>query len=257
MAFSVNVDGGGSAASVTLSGNNLVVPAVTQVQTDRSPSPKVASGVDGTADGSSGVLLGVANRPELLEGLCAVDGWLVVSRGLEDIIGRAVAGHGSLPLSGRRGVVTTVGFDDVVLNERVTGPTIDSKVAVTVWLVVTVVVDDPIRAMLANTLVGYISNNSIPSVVSGVPSLSTDEIAVRARPLNGILASVLVGVSRLGVVVRPPGVVVAAVSASRAGSTTTSLKHRKAFGRVCRHGEGTDGDGGGSDEGSERHHIEE
>ena len=46
----------------------------------------MAPDVDGSADGSSWRLLGVAHRPELLEGLGAINGWLLGTGGLEDVV---------------------------------------------------------------------------------------------------------------------------------------------------------------------------
>jgi len=113
----------------------------------------VAGGVDGTADGTSGVLLWVADRPELLEGLSSINGRLVDAGGLQDVIGSTVASHGSLPAGSRAGVVRAVGLDDVVLDEWVASPSVDSEVAVTVGLVCARVVDDTAMPSIKESII--------------------------------------------------------------------------------------------------------
>lgn len=76
--------------------------------------------------------LGTANRPELLEGGSTVNGWLVVTGRLENVVCAAVRVDGTLLLSSRRGVVGAVSLDNVVLDERVAGPAIQRNVRVNV-----------------------------------------------------------------------------------------------------------------------------
>ena len=66
---------------------------------------------------------------------------------------------------------------------------------------------------------GYLEA-SAPVGGTWLPSLSTDEVTV-ARPLEGVLAVVVVSVGSLSLVVGPPRVVVVAVPSSRAGSSST------------------------------------
>lgn len=49
----------------------------------------------GESDGSSVTLL-TTDRPELLEGLGTIDGWLLDTGGLEDIVGSSIAGDRTL-----------------------------------------------------------------------------------------------------------------------------------------------------------------
>lgn len=74
--------------------------------------------------------LGTADGPELLKGSSTVDGWLVVTGSLENVVCAAVRVDGALLLSSRRGVVGAVGLDNVVLDERVAGPAIQRNVRV-------------------------------------------------------------------------------------------------------------------------------
>lgn len=225
-----------------------------QVETELRPGPGVAAKVDCAADGSSGVLLGGADRPELLEGLGAVDGGLVVTGGLEDVVRRAVAIHRSSLLGSRRGVVSAVRLDDVVLDEWVAGPAVYGEVAVAIGVVLAVVVEDPMRCISETLLMKF--QSCVPPGVSRVPSLSADEVAVVSRPLERIRAAVVVGVGRLGLVVGPPGVEIAAVGTLRAGSSTTSLEKSKTLGRVGWYSECTGGGDGSDDESRERDHFD-
>jgi len=101
----------------------------------------VASGTNTATDGSSRVLFGVADRPELLESLRAINRWFVVARGGEDVVVSTVTVHRPLPRGSGGGIVGTVGLDDIVLDERVQCPAIDRKVTVPVRLVSTAVLD--------------------------------------------------------------------------------------------------------------------
>lgn len=128
-------DAGRSAAEVTLSSHDLVVVAA-QVQANLGPGIKVGRNGDGAAD-----TLVPADRPVLLEGAGALDGWLVGSGADEDVVGAAVDSHLTLLLGTARGVVGAEVLNDVVLDERAASPTVNSQVAVTVGVVATRVRD--------------------------------------------------------------------------------------------------------------------
>jgi hypothetical protein len=70
------------------------------------------------------------NAPKLLESRRAINARLVGARGLQDIVGAAVGGDGTLFLSSRSGVVGTVGLDNVVLDQGVARPAVERDVAV-------------------------------------------------------------------------------------------------------------------------------
>jgi len=102
----------------------------------------------------------------LLEGSSTDDGWLVGTSGLVDVVDGTIAGYGSL-LGGTTGwVVGSEVLDDVVLDQRVLGPSVDGKVAVTIWLV--------------RTGVGDCASGS------WVPSLSSYKVSVVSRPLDAV-----------------------------------------------------------------------
>jgi hypothetical protein len=115
------LDGNGSATSalVTLGGDDLVVVGA-EPHSLAGPSIKVRLHVY-----RAGRTLVLTNRPVLLKGPSAVDRWLVGTLRLSDLVRRAIRSHGALVggLGGR--VVRPEVLNDVVLNERVTSPTID------------------------------------------------------------------------------------------------------------------------------------
>jgi hypothetical protein len=123
-------------ALVTLNSKDLVVVA-SQAQASLSPGVEVSTGVDGSA-GS----LVAADGPVLLEGLAVtLDGRSTVASADSNVIDGSVNVDLTLLLSTGRGVVGAEVLNDVVLDERVAGPAVDSEVAVTVGLVVTRVLD--------------------------------------------------------------------------------------------------------------------
>jgi len=101
----------------------------------------VASGTNTATDGSSCVLFRVADRPELLESLCAINRWFVVVHGGKDVVVSTITVHRSLPHGSGGGIVGTVGLNNIVLNERVQCPAIDRKVTVPIRPVSTAVLD--------------------------------------------------------------------------------------------------------------------
>lgn len=77
------------------------------------------------------------NRPVLLESLVAIDAGGVVAGRPANIVGAVVAVHLAEGLGAGGGVVGAEVLDDIVLNEGVPHPAVDSEVAVAVRLVVT------------------------------------------------------------------------------------------------------------------------
>lgn len=108
---------------VALDGQDLVVPLVAEVEAG------VAPGVDvvGKGDGAAGALV-AAHRPELLKGLGAVDGGLVVAGADQDVVGAAVRGEGPAVGGARRRVVAAKALHHVVLDQRVARPAVDGQV---------------------------------------------------------------------------------------------------------------------------------
>lgn len=121
-------DGGGSAALVSLSGHNLVVVAA-ELETGLSPSVEVGLNIDGSANTMVG-----ADGPELVEGSGSLDGWLLDTGGLVDVVGAAVGLDGAELVSAGGWVVGAEAVDDVVFDQGVLGPAVDGEVAVPLGL---------------------------------------------------------------------------------------------------------------------------
>jgi hypothetical protein len=126
---------GRSAAEVTLSGEDLVVVG-TELHAVLLPSLEVSTNIDAT--GGSVIL---ADGPVLLKGLSTVDGGSVGTGLGEDVVGAAIDLDSSLLLGSSGRIVVTELLDDVVLDQRVSGPSVDGEVAVAVGLVLSLVRD--------------------------------------------------------------------------------------------------------------------
>ena len=94
------------------------------------PGVEVGLHVDG-----AGAALVLADGPVLVEGLGAVDGGLVDTLGLRNLVGRAVGGDGALHAGSRGRVVGTEVLNNVVLDKGAAGPAVDGKVGVTLGAV--------------------------------------------------------------------------------------------------------------------------
>jgi hypothetical protein len=203
-----------------------------EAETSLSPGVEVSTSVDGSA-GS----LVAADRPVLLEGLAVtLDGRSTVASADSNVIDGSIDVDLTLLLSTGRGVVGAEVLDDVVLNERVAGPAVNSEVAVTVGVVVTGVLD------------GASSTR--------VPSLATDVVTTVAVPVHGELAAVAVGVGDGAGSVGPEGEVETIVDTGcRAGSLLEETRRRLSFdlGRVGGSDSASDGRDGGKKVGEGNH----
>jgi hypothetical protein len=85
---------------VTLGSNDLVVVLSAQVHSLGLPGRKVSSDIDGSA---GAVVL--ADRPVLLKGRGTVNGRLVGTGGLEDVVGAAINGDRALARRSGGGVI--------------------------------------------------------------------------------------------------------------------------------------------------------
>jgi hypothetical protein len=126
--------------------------------------PRIKVSLD--VDRATNTLL-LPDGPELLEGRGAVDRRLVDTGGLEDVVGAAVGGDGSLLLSSRTRVVRAICLDNVVLDQRVAGPAVQRDVRVNV-------------ARVPGSGVGDVADTA------GVPALASDEVA-DVGPLDIVL----------------------------------------------------------------------
>ena len=106
--------------------DHYLVGVASEPHTLRVPVVEVVLNSDATARP-----LGLTDGPELVEGGGTVDGGLVDTLGLADLVRAAVGGDTTLLLTVLAGVVGAVVFNDVVFDEGVAGPAIDGKVCVT------------------------------------------------------------------------------------------------------------------------------
>ena len=135
-------DGRRTGREVTLSGDDLVIVG-TQVQAIGLPGVDVV----GEGDGSAGTLV-AADGPVLLEGGGTNDGWLVGTGGDEEIVDGSIGGNGTSVGSTRRWVVGTEVLNDIVLNQWVLGPSVNSEIRVTFVAVAALVADDSISKLV-------------------------------------------------------------------------------------------------------------
>lgn len=115
--------------------HNLVIKAP-QVQPDRRPRIEVVLRRNRPAHA-----LSLAYRPVLLEGLGTVNRRCIGARADIDVVGATIGRDGALQRAARAGIVGAVRLDDIVLDERVARPAVDSEVAVAVGAVGARVVD--------------------------------------------------------------------------------------------------------------------
>lgn len=161
---------------------------VTKVEADILPGLEVSTGVDRSA----GTLV-ASNRPELLKGLVTLNGGGVDTGADVDVVDRSVNSDLTLLLAAGRGVVGAEVLNDVVLDERVLGPSVNSEVAVAVDVVSTGVLDG--------------------ASSTGHPALSTNVVTV-STPLHAELTTVAVGVGNGVGCISPEREVVATTCAS-------------------------------------------
>lgn len=201
-----NGDGSRATAKVSLGSDDLVVVSA-EVQTDLGPGVKVRSRVDGAA----GALV-AADGPVLLKGGRANDGGLVGAGADVDVVDAAVARHLALLASSRRRVVGAKVFDNVVLDERVLGPSVHGEVAVAVGVVRARVFNGAFARKLSGLVYMHLFGIILLCVLhlptsSWVPSLAAYKVAAVA-PADAVLTTSFVGVGDVGAAIRPPRVVV-------------------------------------------------
>jgi hypothetical protein len=211
----LNIDLGVTTALVTFGGNDLVV-VLAQLHAVLSPSIEVVLHVYS----STNTFL-LAYGPVLVESFRAVDRWLVVTSRDRDVVGAAVSRDTALPLSTRARVVSSVGFDYVVLHQRVASPAVDSKVTVALGVERSTVVD--CSKVHGQWLIATGCIVLALPAGSWVPSLTADEVASVA-PSDGVLAALAHGVLCRAGAIGPPRVEVAIVGALGARSRLTLLK---------------------------------
>lgn len=150
----------------------------------------MVAGRDGASDA-----LGSADRPVLLEGRGALDGWRVGTGGLVNVVRAAVAGHLADLGGAGRWVVGSVGLDDVVFDERACGPAVEREVAVAIGAVSTRVLDGSGNGSVFCHCDLVTRHGHLPTA-TGVPSLATNKVASRL-PFHAVLAAGAVGVGHV------------------------------------------------------------
>src|SRR5690606_12985936 len=155
------------------------------------PGVEVRAGVD-----RAGAAVALADAPVLREGPGALDGGLVVAHGVQEGVRASVDVGGAAVVGSATGVVRAVGFDDVVLHQRVGGPAVERQVAVAAVVDPAAVLHVPAPAVL--------------------PALAADPV-VDAVPLGAVVASRAEGHRGRALGVGPEGVVVPVVGALLVG----------------------------------------
>jgi hypothetical protein len=133
-------DGTGAAALVALGGDDLVVVGA-ELEAGLGPGVEVGADVDRARRA-----VALADRPELVKGAGTLDRGLVDPLRLGDGVGAAVLLDGAKLGGLRRWVVVAERLDDVVLDQRVLGPSVDSQVAVALRVELALEVDSAGRA---------------------------------------------------------------------------------------------------------------
>ena len=104
----------------------------TQFQSSSSPGVEVGSSIDISTN-----TMFLADRPVLLEGGGPLDGGRIGTSAHVDVIGSSITLDRTLQFAVTGWVIGAKGFDNVVFNERVGGPAINSEVAVPLGVVIT------------------------------------------------------------------------------------------------------------------------
>ena len=165
-----------ASAEVAFDSNDLVVVGA-KLHAEAGPGVEVV----GESDGSGRALV-AADRPELLESAGALDGGGVVALVGVDIVGVAIGGDRTFLSSTTAWVESTEVLNDVVLNERISGPAVDGQVAVAIGLVSASVGDGPGGACR--------------------PSLASNKVALVVAPSHVEVAAVAVGVGSIALAIR-------------------------------------------------------
>lgn len=126
---SLDSDAGGSTALITLSGNYHIVMGAKR-HAMRGPGVKMVARGHRATDS-----MRCANRPVLRESLSTVDRRSVDTSRRVDVVGAAIRLNGPLEFTAGAGIVRAKTLNNVVLDERVAGPAVNSQVRVAIGLV--------------------------------------------------------------------------------------------------------------------------
>lgn len=135
-----------------------------------------------------------------------------------DIVCISICDDRTLLGCSRAGVVGAEVLDDVVLDQWVFGPSIDSEVGISNWIVGSCVLDNSAK-LLALTLSSQDKLSlHLPSRSSRHPTFSTNKIPA-SLPANGIFTSSSIGIRSPSPIIRPPRIVETTVRSSRTWSS--------------------------------------
>lgn len=213
------------------------------------PGSKVGSHVDRAA----GALL-LADGPVLVKGTSTLDRGLLNAGGPVDVVGGTAIDNASHAGGSRGWVVSAKVLNHVVLDKRVSGPSIDGQVRVAVGLIGARVIDgavayDPCQ-LLAPAHDDMLQHS--PSSTR-VPSLTTNPVAV-AGPRHRVLAASLVGIPHVRAAVGPEGEVVPIVCTGSAGCVGLTFGQPR---KLTRGSEDTSGHcRGGNEKGRKGDHLD-
>lgn len=87
-------------------------------------------------------------RPMLIKRLCAIDWWLLNSSWKINVIGVAIGDNSSFECCATGRIVRSEILNDIVLNERISSPTVYSKITITIWLICSRVIDGSISTWI-------------------------------------------------------------------------------------------------------------
>jgi len=191
----------------------------------------------------------LADGPILVKRRRPIDRRLIDSLSAIKVVGRPIGGDGTDERSARARVVGTKGLDDVVLDERVTSPSVDGEVTVSVGPVVCSI-GNGTRRVQVNKLVSVLLRSLIVlPCCTGIPSLSANKVTLIARPLDAVLATITVSVGNRACAISPERVIISSTVTGAAGCGAS-----KDLAIVAGYSEHPCDDGRGSDdEGRETH----
>jgi hypothetical protein len=220
-----------------------------QLQTVLGPRIEVSPDVDRATH-----TLLLPDAPELRERAGALNGWLVGSLSLKNIVSATINGDGALLLCCRGGVVAAVRLDDVVLDERVPGPAVKRNVAVDVCAIPGTGVGDGaggsgVPALSGNKVVYVVPRDRV--FASSLPILTLG--LLRSHEVRSYL--VVVGHGTLSI--SPEGVEEAIVGTSSRGGLDTTLEQVERRSQVDRVGEHRGSGAKGEEDRRESNHVDD
>lgn len=88
------------------------------------------------------------DRPMLIKRLNAIDRWLLNASWDVNVVSVAIGGHGAFVCSTWGRIVRSEIFNNVVLNQRISSPSIYSEITVAIWIICSGVIDGSISSWI-------------------------------------------------------------------------------------------------------------